>query len=565
MKNRKLIILCGGLIILVGVLFVWLNEQERRPTAAATPLAFPLPYITPSPIPTRDPALVPASYYTVDEVWAQAESLNGQHVAVRGWTRFVDESVKWECIDNCDGVCSYKVFIHLVLEGENQLLGIDTLTCKANNCCTANCSLTCNPFDPRGAIAYELVGTVAVYWQAEDIAEIHLTDVDVVASSRLIAPTEETTLATMARLPIETGRFSFPRSLLPQPKFLYVPTPTPTPDPVILYSYLTQDVASLDPQWAVDKVSQDYVENLFVQLTNYEVATGEIVPDAAASWHINATATVYTFTLHPNIPWVNHDPLVPGTTQVTDASGQPRFVTAQDFVYGLRRACDPANETPGAKLVAQLLKGCAAARAYPSFAEIPAELWQAIGVTAWDKQTLVIELTEPSAQFLAMTTLGILSAVPQWVIEDKEWGEYWTESGTIVTSGRFVLTEWVHNVRMTLLRNPLFPPDLTGTGNIAQVSTILVQDHTIGYALWSNGQVELATIPEAVLEGHLAQYEAETEIIWVSTGFPFDPRLADAVYVARHEWLTNTPNPYGAEQWYNWSIDGAKQAAARLP
>lgn len=555
----RIIWLAVGFVFLVGVLFVWLNEQERKPSAAATHLASPLPYITPSPVPTRDPALVPASFYTVDEVWAQAEALNGQRIAVRGLAGYylVKEDLTQYCIHDC--ACPRAVEFEFLLRGTDHaiVLSLPQCECYQAKCCE-DWSIWCHPFDPRLGEAYEMVGELRVFYEYETIMRmvLQMEYADAQVSSQLVG---EGNLSERTRVPLDLETALFPIDEIPLSQIM--PTPTPTPEPITLYNYLTADVASLDPQWAVDTVSQDYVENLFVQLTNYDGATGEIVPDAAATWQINATATVYTFTLHPNIPWVNHDPRVPGTTQVADESGQPRFVTAQDFVYGIRRLCDPANETPGAKLVAPLLQGCAAARAYPSLGEIPAELWQAIGVTAWDNQTLVIELAEPSAPFLAMTTLGILSATPQWAIDER--GDDWVENGSIVTSGRLVLTEWIHNVRVTLLRNPLFPPDLAGTGNIAQVSTILLPDHTTGYALWLNGQMELATIPDAELEGHLAQHEAETEIIWISTGFPFDPHLADAVYVARHEWLTYTHNPYGAQQWYNWSVDGEKQAAAR--
>ncbi|RMD64389.1 hypothetical protein D6833_04490, partial [Candidatus Parcubacteria bacterium] len=118
-------------------------------------------------------------------------------------------------------------------------------------------------------------------------------------------------------------------------------TPTPTPEPVTFYGYSTTDIPTLDPQIAEDVVSITYIENLFVNLTNYDLETAEIVPEAATSWEISEDGLTYTFHLRTDIPWVKHNPVTGETVQEVDEEGNPRFVTANDFVYGIKRACDP--------------------------------------------------------------------------------------------------------------------------------------------------------------------------------------------------------------------------------
>ena len=80
----------------------------------------------------------------------------------------------------------------------------------------------------------------------------------------------------------------------------------------------------------------------FLNLTNYDIEKGEIIPEAAQSWTVSPDGKLYTFKLRTDIPWVVH---TPGgeTIQVLDEEGEPRFLTAQDFVDGvpthLRPAC----------------------------------------------------------------------------------------------------------------------------------------------------------------------------------------------------------------------------------
>lgn len=279
-------------------------------------------------------------------------------------------------------------------------------------------------------------------------------------------------------------------------------------EPVTLYGYDTSDIPEIDPQIAEDTTSINAIENIFVALTNYDLETTEIVPEAATSWEISEDGLTYTFAIRTDIPWVKHNPITNEVTQEVDADGNPRFVTANDFVYGIKRACDPNTGGYYSSVVAPLILGCADVFNAEDPSAVPQELIDAIGVTAPDPATLVIQLENPTSFFMSMTPMWVLVATPQWAIE--AYGEDWTEAGTIVTSGRYVLAEWVHNVRRTFLRNPLMPADMAGSGNIERRIVTVVPDVTTGYSLWLNGQVETSGIPDPELEAHLAAYPDET-------------------------------------------------------
>jgi oligopeptide transport system substrate-binding protein len=270
----------------------------------------------------------------------------------------------------------------------------------------------------------------------------------------------------------------------------------------------TTDIPSLDPQVAEDAVGITYIENLFVHLTNYDLVTSEVVPEAATSWEISDDGLLYTFHLRTDIPWVYHNPVTGETTLEVDEDGNPRFVTANDFAYGIRRACDPTIGSYYSSVIAPLIVGCNEVLSAEDPAAIPEELTAAIGVNAVDEATLTIELNFPASYFLSMTPMWTLAATPEWAIAEN--GDVWTEAGNIVTNGRFVLSEWVHNVRRTVLRNPLMPTDMQGDGNIEKHVVSVVPDTSTGYALWLNNEIDQTGIPDEELQTHLADFAEET-------------------------------------------------------
>ena len=280
--------------------------------------------------------------------------------------------------------------------------------------------------------------------------------------------------------------------------------------PVRYDDYSTTDIPGLDPQTAEDAVSINYIENMFVNLTNYDLETSEVVPEAATSWEISDDGLIYTFNLRTDIPWVKHNPVTGETTQEVDEDGNPRFVTANDFAFGIKRACDPNTGSYYSSVIAPQILGCEEVLNYEDPADIPLDLVDAIGVTALDDATLQIELAFPASYFLSMTPMWTLAASPEWAIAEHDTG--WQEAGTIVTNGRFALAEWVHNVRRTIIRNPLMPADMQGTGNIEEIIVNVVPDTSTGYALWLNNEVDRSgAIPDAELQSFLTEFPDEAD------------------------------------------------------
>jgi oligopeptide transport system substrate-binding protein len=307
------------------------------------------------------------------------------------------------------------------------------------------------------------------------------------------------------------------------------PEPEEEPLPPVTWRQIrTSDLPTLDLQRADDVISIDMIENLFVHLTNYDLETADVVPEAATSWEASEDGLTWTFHLRTDIPWVYHNPVTGETTQEVDEEGNPRFVVAGDFLYGIMRACDPNLATQYSFIVGPAIKGCIdLLNSDPE--EMDQELVDAVGVSAPSDDTLVIELEAPLGYFLTMTPMWTLAAAPQWAIEEHE--NDWIEAGRLVNNGRFVLSEWVHGVRWSLKRNPLMPADMVGEGNLEEFVISVVPDRATAYALWLNNDIDNSAIPLPELQAHLEQFPDETTqlsdlvVFYISfrtTKYPFD-------------------------------------------
>ena len=295
--------------------------------------------------------------------------------------------------------------------------------------------------------------------------------------------------------------------------------------PVVLNKYELSELPPIDPHLQASFESADFTENVFVQLTNFSPGTRKISPEAATSWDISGDGLTYTFHLRSDIPWVHHNPITGATTQVTDGAGNPRFVTAEDFEYGFKRACVRAYY---GSLVANLIKGCGAVQSYDKIADVPSGELDAVGVTAQDASTLVIELDERANYFLSMTPAYQFSALPKWSID--AYGDNWTQLDYLETTGRFVVDQYNSTIGATYERNPLLPSDLTGLGNIDHVVVQVVQDEVEGYSLWENDQVDISEIPRGYLDSHLANYPGESEQITDLAVFHISIRVTKAPF-----------------------------------
>jgi len=271
-------------------------------------------------------------------------------------------------------------------------------------------------------------------------------------------------------------------------------------EPVTVYGADVSLISTLDPQKAEDVVSISPIENLFLGLTDVDPKTSKIRPEVATKWEKNAAGDVWTFTLRTDIPWVRWDPKAQKATEV-------RKVVAGDFVYGIKRSCDPRLAAYYTSVSAAMIKGCDVVAKLDAAAVKDSDFDQ-IGVKALSDSQLEVTTQGPLPFFESTTPMWMLRAVPKEAID--EYAENWTEPGNIITNGPFVLDQWDKNVNRVFVKNPLYPKDVENSygGNVERLITIIVKDAGTQYSLYQNNEVDASGLPRS----EQAKIQADPEL-----------------------------------------------------
>ncbi|MEG2354063.1 MAG: peptide ABC transporter substrate-binding protein [Clostridium sp.] len=162
----------------------------------------------------------------------------------------------------------------------------------------------------------------------------------------------------------------------------------------------------------------------------------KIEPGVAETWEGNEDSTEFTFKLRKDAKWQDGTP-----------------VTAEDFVYSLRRVVDPRTASEYSTFFDPFVKGAKECTilAGKDDAVIDAAL-ENFGVTAVDEYTLKFELVKSTPYFLQLSYFPTMKPVQKKAIEDFG-GKYGTEADMTMANGPYILTEWKHNGSMTYEKN----------------------------------------------------------------------------------------------------------------
>src|SRR5690606_7129648 len=106
------------------------------------------------------------------------------------------------------------------------------------------------------------------------------------------------------------------------------------------------DLNTIDPSISEVAAEHQITSLLWPGVTVQDELTGEVVPGIATDWEVSEDGTVITYNLIPELPWVQVNQETGEVEQVMDDSGNPRYVTANDVIYGITRALDPETASP---------------------------------------------------------------------------------------------------------------------------------------------------------------------------------------------------------------------------
>ena len=271
--------------------------------------------------------------------------------------------------------------------------------------------------------------------------------------------------------------------------------------------------SSLDPAQSATIYANHIVVNVYDTLYSYKYLARpyQIKPNLAVDMpEVSEDGLTYVIRIKQGVEFTD-DPSFPG--------GKGRELTANDFVYSLKRHFDPKTRSQGSWFWAGRIKGMAEWKQAGSDYDKEVE-----GLKALDRYTIQIILNKPFPQLVHTLAQGYSAIVPREAVE------YYGREFSVrpVGSGPFKLQTF-DSVRAVLVRNPKYrkePIDLAYEGydeaihgkyGIKEIEGKIpplvdrLEVHFIRESLsrWNSftkgDEIQYATIPKELLDDVLAQ------------------------------------------------------------
>jgi ABC-type oligopeptide transport system substrate-binding subunit len=315
---------------------------------------------------------------------------------------------------------------------------------------------------------------------------------------------------------------------------------------------------SLDPQVGTSAPDARIYAALYEGLVEYGPKNTLPIPAIAESWDLNSDSSELVFHLRKNARWSNGEPITANDFVYTFRRGlSPQLASrnaylayyikysqgyntggsfvrdpkTKEFVLEKDVLADVATAEASATNKAPVGEDPALNTPFHQFMHSPSRLVLAgdederkgqleanpkikdaiagkelvpvvatdIGVEAVDDYTLRVTLRQPAPFFLGLMAHQFFRAVPQKAIE--KYGEAWTQSDHIVSSGAFKLKEWIPYDRMVMVKDPMnWDADRV---QLQQITFYPVKDNTTIMNLYKAGEIDAFlnhTVPAAWMD-----------------------------------------------------------------
>lgn len=297
-------------------------------------------------------------------------------------------------------------------------------------------------------------------------------------------------------------------------------TTTTTTGGLDLAVQIGPDPETVDPALNTAIDASNVILHAFETLLTFD-ENNDIVPGQAESFDVSDDGLTYTFHLRDGLKW-------------SDGSD----FTAEDFVYSWKRLADPMTAAPYAADMLSMVKG---------YDEAAAGDIDALGVSAPDAKTLVVELSSPCVYFDKIITHASMAPVKKDVVDAN--GDQWALAPeTYISNGPLKMIEWVPGSHMTFAKNENYWNADKVTLN--SLKFVLMEDSNAAYSAYQTGEVQMIKdIPTEEIPSlqdspdyHLDPRLATSYTIFNTQKAPFDDakvRMALSLAVDR-EYVANT-------------------------
>jgi oligopeptide transport system substrate-binding protein len=264
----------------------------------------------------------------------------------------------------------------------------------------------------------------------------------------------------------------------------------------ILRTNIAGEPAQIDPNRASWSTERTVIMQVFEGLLGFNQdlslrAIGAKEIPTVGNKGISADGKTYTFKLNSKVTW-----------------SDGKKVTAQDYEYSIKRLFDPDLAAEYTSFYFDIVGGEEYYTATDADAATKAQLHDAISVTAIDDTTLEIKLNAPRPTFLQLMALWPVYPVREDII--NQYGDQWTEPPHYIGNGPFLMTEWVHEDHITLVKNEDY------WGQKAKLDTVvlkMITDVNSEFAAYQNDEIDISNVPAGTEKTVLADPVLGPEIL----------------------------------------------------
>jgi len=240
-------------------------------------------------------------------------------------------------------------------------------------------------------------------------------------------------------------------------------------DKAYIYFDLSEKPTTLDPQVASTDTELLIVRNIFEGLLRKD-EDGKIQPGVAESYQKNGLS--YTFKLRKDVKWHNEQP-----------------ITADDFVFALKRALNPETKSPFASRL-YCIKN--AKEINNSKAGV-----DSLGVTALDKHTVKIDLAYEDKDFEETLTTPIAMPCNEKFFYESA-GKYGMFKDNILSNGSYKLSKWGKDIfGIRLYKNTNYVGDFTAKNAAVFLSS---DDELLSSEVLVNNDADMAFVSSVEIE-----------------------------------------------------------------
>lgn len=234
-----------------------------------------------------------------------------------------------------------------------------------------------------------------------------------------------------------------------------------TEDGTVVHVQVGPSPETIDPALNSTVDGANMILHAFEGLLKFD-RDNSVIAGCAEKWEQSSDGLTWTFHLRDNLKWSDGTPL-----------------TAEDFVYSWRRVADPTTAAPYGFDLLNMVVG---------FDKASAGDVEALGVSAPNAKTFVVNLVSPCLYFDKIAAFAVLVPVQKATIEKA--GDAWaTNPASYVCDGPYYMEEFTDGAQIVFKKNPNY----WDVENITfdKIVWHLIEDPNTSYTAYNQGEIQL--------------------------------------------------------------------------